>query len=33
MSQYLRLWNLRDKFRAVFYYLLVKHFGKEKVYA
>ena len=23
----------RNKFRAVFYYLLVKHFGKEKVYA
>jgi Protein of unknown function (DUF2853) len=23
----------RQKFRAVFYYLLVKHFGKEKVYA
>ncbi len=22
----------RNKFRAVFYYLLVKHFGKEKVY-
>ena len=23
----------RNKFRAVFYYLLVKHFGKEKAYA
>ena len=23
----------RNKYRAVFYYLLVKHFGKEKVYA
>ena len=23
----------RNKFRAVFYYLLVKHFGKESVYA
>jgi hypothetical protein len=23
----------RSKFRAVFYYMLVKHFGKEKVYA
>jgi hypothetical protein len=23
----------RNKFRAVFYYLLVKHFGKETVYA
>ena len=23
----------RNKFRAVFYYLLVKHFGEEKVYA
>ncbi len=23
----------RNKFRAVFYYLLVKHFGKEAVYA
>ena len=23
----------RNKFRAVIYYLLVKHFGKEKVYA
>jgi hypothetical protein len=23
----------RQKFRAVFYYLLVKHFGKEKAYA
>ncbi|WP_430465764.1 DUF2853 family protein [Tabrizicola sp.] len=22
----------RDKYRAVFYYLLVKHFGKESVY-
>ena len=23
----------RNKYRAVFYYLLVKHFGKESVYA
>lgn len=23
----------RNKYRAVFYYLLVKHFGKEQVYA
>jgi hypothetical protein len=23
----------RNKYRAVFYYLLVKHFGKEKAYA
>ncbi len=23
----------RNKYRAVFYYLLVKHFGKEKTYA
>ena len=23
----------RNKYRAVFYYLLVKHFGREKVYA
>ncbi|MFT6451314.1 MAG: hypothetical protein ACJA06_000796 [Halocynthiibacter sp.] len=23
----------RNKYRAVFYYLLVKHFGKEKVYS
>lgn len=23
----------RNKYRAVFYYLLVKHFGKEAVYA
>lgn len=23
----------RNKFRAVFYYLLVKHFGKESVYS
>lgn len=23
----------RNKYRAVFYYLLVKHFGKEKIYA
>ncbi|MGH1330063.1 MAG: DUF2853 family protein [Paracoccaceae bacterium] len=23
----------RNKYRAVFYYLLVKHFGKEKIYS
>jgi hypothetical protein len=26
-------YNKRAKYRAVFYYLLVKHFGKESVYA